>query len=74
MPIVIIVAGIGCIIYGTLRLSNVIRTDTQHDSEMDKKLISEKNRYFIGRYLAGVKFIIAGVGAIALGVALYFVR
>jgi hypothetical protein len=41
---------------------------------MDKRLISEKNRYFIGRYLAEVKFIIGGLGAIALGVALYFVR
>lgn len=71
MSIFLIVIGIASAIYGTLRLTGFIQTDTSQDSEMDKRLISDKNRYFIGRYLSGFKLIIAGIGAIALGVILY---
>jgi hypothetical protein len=41
---------------------------------MDKRLFSDKNRYFIGRYWAGVQGIIAGIGAIGLGLILHFAK
>ncbi len=39
---------------------------------MDKKLLSKETRYFIGRYYAGFQATIAGLGAIALGLIIYF--
>jgi len=34
--------------------------------------LSEKSRYFLGRYYTGFKIITAGAGAIALGLIIYF--
>lgn len=70
--IIITICGVTMFIYGLLITLGVIKTDTSKDSEVDKKLISEKDRYLLGRYNAGFQFIIAGVGAIVLGLAIYF--
>jgi len=74
LGIVFMVIGVIALAYGALTVLGIINTDTQRDSEMDKKMLSEKNRYFIGRYWAGFQGVIAGVGFIALGVALYFLK
>lgn len=71
MDIFFIVVGIAGVLYGALTFFGHIKTDVSRSSEMDKKLLSEKNRYFIGRYLSGFQFVIAGLGAIALGIILY---
>jgi len=72
MAIFITIAGIISLVYGTLVVSGVIKTDISKDDEMSKKLLSPRNRYLFGRYDAGFKFIIAGLGAIALGLIMYF--
>jgi len=72
MSILIIIAGIVSLIYGLLNVFGFTKQDTSKDSETDKKLLSEKSRYFIGRYFAGFQFIIAGLGAIILGLVMYF--
>lgn len=72
--IVFLVIGIIALAYGGLIALGIIKTDTPNDSEFDKKLFSGKNRYFIGRYWAGLKGIIAGAAFIALGLILYFVK
>lgn len=72
MAIFLITVGIISLIYGFLSVFGRIKEDISKDSEMDKKLFSKKTRYFIGRYYAGFQFIIAGFGAIALGLILYF--
>jgi hypothetical protein len=48
------------------------KQDLSKDTELDKKIFSEKSRYFIGRYYAGFQFVIAGLGAIALGLIILF--
>jgi hypothetical protein len=71
MDIFFIVIGIASVVYGGLRIFGFIKTSPSQDSEMDKKIFSEENRYFIGRYWSGFGLISAGLGAIALGVILY---
>jgi hypothetical protein len=72
MAIFLVVAGIGSLIYGLLNILGLTKTDVSKDSDMDKKLMSEETRYFLGRYYTGFKFISAGAGAIALGLIIYF--
>jgi hypothetical protein len=70
----LIVAGIIPLVYGTLTVLGFAKTDTGNASEMDRKLFSDYNRYFISRYWGGVQGIIAGIGAIVLGLILHFAK
>jgi hypothetical protein len=72
MSILLVVGGIASLVYGTLTVLGVTNNDLSKDSDLDKKLLSENTRYFIGRYYAGFQFIIGGLGAIALGLIIYF--
>jgi len=72
MAILITIAGIASLVYGILVIFGIIKTDISKDDEMSKRLLSERNRYLFGRYNAGFKFVIAGLGAIALGLMMYF--
>jgi hypothetical protein len=72
MAIFLILAGIVSLIYGGLNILGLTKNDVSKDSEMDKKLMSEETRYFIGRYYAGIQFMGAGLGAIALGLIIHF--
>jgi len=74
MSLVFLVAGLACLIYGVMKVTGIKTEDTSMDSDLDKRLMSERTRYFIGRYWAGVQLISAGLGAIALAAALYFLR
>jgi len=74
MAIFLVIIGIMSVIYGLSSIFGMTKEDFSKDSEMDKKLFSEKTRYFIRRYWAGLQFIAAGLGAIALGFILYFSR
>ena len=67
MAIFLIIAGIVSLIYGILNALGQTKNDLNKDSEIDKKLFSKKTRHFIGRYYAGLQFIVAGLGAIVLG-------
>jgi len=67
-----VVGGIASLVYGTMTVLGVTNNDLSKDSDLDKKLLSEKSRYFLGRYYTGFKFITAGAGAIALGLIIYF--
>ena len=71
MSIFFIVAGIVSTVYGGLVLFGLKKTDASKDSEFDKKVLSEKDRYIIGRYIGPFQLIAAGLGAIALGLLLY---
>ncbi len=53
-------------------LSGFTKTDVSRSSEIDKKLIFDKSRYIIGRYIGTIQLVIAGFGAIGLGMILYF--
>ena len=72
MVLIFIVIGIIMFVYGVLRVTGIKMRDISKDSEFDKKFLSEKNRYFITRYWAGSMLMIAGFGAMALGLILYF--
>ncbi len=72
MSILLVLGGIASLVYGTLTVLGVTNNDLSKDSDFDKKLLSEKSRYFLGRYYTGFKFITAGLGAIALGLIIYF--
>jgi hypothetical protein len=74
MAIFLILAGTVSFIYGLLNILGLTKTDVSRDSDMDKKLMSKETRYFISRYFAGIQFIGAGLGAIALGLIIYFSR
>ncbi len=67
-----IVLGVAMFIHGVLKVTGIVKEDISKDSNFDKKVFSEKNRYFLGRYHAGFQAIIAGLGAIALGLIIYF--
>jgi hypothetical protein len=72
MAIVLIIGGIGSVIYGILSVLGRTNNDISKDSELDKKLLSEKSRYFMHRYYAGFQAIMAGACAIALGLIIHF--
>ncbi len=71
LAIIILVTGAMIFLYGVLISFGFIKTDVSGDSEIDKKLLTEKERYFWGRYNAGLQLIAAGAVAIFLGVTLY---
>ena len=71
MALVLVVAGIVSFVYGVLTLLGRTKNWSE-DSELDKKLFSERSRYLLSRYYGGLRFLIAGAGAIALGLMLYF--
>jgi hypothetical protein len=50
MSIFFIVAGIVSTVYGGLVLFGHKKTDASKASEFDKKVLSEQDRYIIGRY------------------------
>ena len=68
------IVGIIPLVYGTLTLFGVVKADTRDDSEMDRRLFSGNNRYFIRRYWGGVQGIIAGTGFIVLGLIPHFAK
>jgi hypothetical protein len=70
MARLLILFGLIIFTHGVLKVSGIVKEDVTKDSELDKKMLSEKNRYFIGRYYAGSQAIIAGLGAILLGLIL----
>ena len=72
LSIILIIAGVACFIYGLLIVLGIVKTDTSKDLESDKKVLSEKTRYQIGRYLGGTQGIIGGLGLILFGFILYF--
>lgn len=72
MSIFLILAGTASLIYGVLNILGRTKNDLAKDSELDKKVFSEKTRYFLGRYYAGLQFMAAGLGAILLGLIIYF--
>src|SRR5216684_3697860 len=71
MSILLVLGGIASLVYGTLTVLGVTN-DLSRDSDLDKKLLSERSRYFLGRYYTGFEFITAGLGAFALGLIIYF--
>lgn len=71
MPVFLIAIGVVSLIYGLLKITGLKREDTSKDTEFDKKALSEKSRYFLGRYYAGIQGIIGGMGLIVLGLILY---
>jgi branched-subunit amino acid permease len=70
MTTFLILAGVVSFIYGALNILGLTKNDASKDSEMDKRLMSKKTRYFMGRYYAGIQFMGAGLGAILLGLIL----
>jgi hypothetical protein len=72
MSLFLILIGAAMLIHGIRKITGLVREDISKDSEMDKKLLSKETRYFIGRYYAGFQATIAGLGAIALGLIIYF--
>lgn len=72
LAIFFVIIGVTMFLHGILKMAGIVKEDISKDSEFDKKHLSEKSRYFIGRYWAGSQAIIAGIGAIGLGLILYF--
>ena len=58
------------LVSGVRTLSNK-NVDIEHDSSLSKKLLSPYNRYWIGRYYAGLSGIGAGFAFMALAVILF---
>lgn len=71
LGIIIAIIGVSSLTYGALITLGVIKTDVAKDSEFDKKMISGKDRYRLGRYNAGFQFIIVGIGGLILGIGLF---
>jgi hypothetical protein len=74
MSIFFILGGVAVAIYGVLILFGLIKTDVSKSSEFDKKVLSGRQRYIIGRYIGPFQLIVAGLAAIALGLILYFAQ
>jgi hypothetical protein len=74
LSLLFIIIGVLSFMYGASTVLGIINSDVRSDSAADKKLLSEKNRYFIGRYWAGFQGMIAGVGFVALGLVLHFAK
>jgi hypothetical protein len=72
MPVLLVILGIISATYGLLNVLGRTKQDLSKDSTIDKKLFSAYTRYFIGRYYAGIQFMLAGLGAIALGLIILF--
>jgi hypothetical protein len=71
MPVFLVVVGLASVSYGILTVFGFTNNDISKDSELDKKLLSEGTRYFMGRYYSGIGLIGTGVGAIVLGLIFY---
>jgi hypothetical protein len=71
MATFLIVAGAVSLAYGLLTLLGRTKNWAE-DSALDKKLFSKNTRNFLSRYYAGLQFVGVGLGAIALGLILYF--
>jgi uncharacterized membrane protein YphA (DoxX/SURF4 family) len=69
---VLIFVGVAMLVHGVLKITGLVKEDISKDSDLDKKIFSARSRYFIGRYYAGFQAVIAGLGAIALGLIIYF--
>lgn len=67
MGIVLIVIGILCFVYGVLNILGLTKIDTSEDSELGKILMSERSRYFFGRYYVGAQLLVGGLAAVVLG-------
>jgi hypothetical protein len=61
-----IVAGVVSLVYGIFSILGRTKNWAE-DSELDKKLFSNHSRYLLGRYYAGFRFVVTGIGAILLG-------
>lgn len=51
MSILLVLGGIASLCYGTLTVLGITNNDLSKDSDLDKKLLSERSRYFLGRYI-----------------------
>ena len=71
LGIIIIAAGIFALIYGGMVTFGFIKTDISRDAAIDKRLLSDKSRYFLSRYNAGIQLMIAGAFAIFLGIVVH---
>jgi hypothetical protein len=71
MATFLIVAGALSLAYGLSTLLGRTKNWAE-DSALDKKLFSKNTRNSLSRYYAGLQFVGAGLGAIALGLILYF--
>jgi hypothetical protein len=70
MVFVLIVIGIGLLVYGIAIVFGFIKTDISKDSRADKIVFSERSRYLIARYNAGIGFIVSGLAITLLGAAI----
>lgn len=64
----VLLSGCALLVRGLLRVFGVLPTSIEGDSEQDKRLFSETNRYFIGRYWSGAQEAIAGFGLIGFAI------
>lgn len=71
MEILFIIFGVVSLVYGIMTVAGRTKDDLSKDSEFDKRLFSKESRYGVHRYYGGFKAIIAGLGAIALGVIMW---
>jgi hypothetical protein len=71
---ILLIIGIVAFAYGFLTLVGIVKTDTSKDSEEDKKLLSQKSRYSIGRYWAGSQGVLGGAALILLYIFLHFAQ
>jgi hypothetical protein len=71
LPIVLVLSGIVLVSYGVLKLTGFLPTTISQDSEYDKKNLSRKTRFFIGKYIVGWKAIAAGLALAGFGYILF---
>jgi hypothetical protein len=77
MPSLMAVAIFALIVVGAFLVVEGVRTllnrspDIDHDSALDKKLLSPYTRYWIGRYYSGFQLLGSGIGILLLAAFLY---
>ena len=77
MPSLTAVVIVALIVVGAFLVVEGVRTllnrspDIDHDSVLDKKLLSPYTRYWIGRYYSGFQLLGAGIGILLLAAFLY---
>lgn len=69
--IVVAFVGVVLLVYGLMLVFGFIKTDVSQDLDVDRKLISGKNRYRLKRYNSGIQFVVVGIGALILGIGLF---
>jgi len=72
MDIFFIIIGIIFFSFGFSVLFGFIKKDISKDNDISKKLFSERERYFMGRYSPGIWFGVVGIMFVILGVVIYF--